>query len=130
MYRSFGFLKDNPAIVGLFLFNDVWQPVDHVIQWAMKLSSRRNEYGAGISLAFSMTHLDQFALKLGYKNELARALIKLQIKNLSEMDADWLYSAYNHSHPILAERLRALGYNPSEDIVQDKKDKAENEKIE
>jgi len=26
------------------------------------------------------------------------------------MDADWLYSAYNHSHPILTERLRALDY--------------------
>jgi STE24 endopeptidase len=69
-------------------------------------------------------------LKLGYKNELARALIKLQIKNLSEMDADWLYSAYNHSHPILAERLRALGYNPSEDVAQEKNEKKDNERVE
>jgi STE24 endopeptidase len=54
--------------------------------------------------------VDQFALKLGYKDELAKALIKLQVKNLSAMDADWLYSAYTYSHPILIERLRALGY--------------------
>ena len=60
--------------------------------------------------------LDQFALKLGYKDDLARALIKLQVKNLAAMDADWLYSAYNHSHPILVERLRAIGYKGGEDI--------------
>jgi STE24 endopeptidase len=57
-------------------------------------------------------------LNLGYKNELARALIKLQVKNLSAMDADWLYSAYNHSHPILVERLRALSYKGGEDVVE------------
>ena len=58
----------------------------------------------------SISKTDQFAFNLGYKDELARALIRLQVKNLSAMDADWLYSAYNHSHPILVERLRALGY--------------------
>ena len=56
---------------------------------------------------------DQFAMNLGYKEELSKALIKLQVKNLSAMDADWLYSAYNHSHPILTERLRALEYSGS-----------------
>ena len=73
-------------------------------------------------------HLDQFAYKLGYKDELARALIRLQIKNLSAMDTDWLYSAYNHSHPILVERLRALGYKGGENIFKDEKN--ENDKIE
>ena len=34
------------------------------------------------------------------------------------MDADWLYSAYHHSHPILVERLRALGYKGGEDILK------------
>jgi STE24 endopeptidase len=58
-------------------------------------------------------------LNLGYKDELARALIRLQVKNLSAMDADWLYSAYNHSHPILVERLRALGYKGGDIIFKD-----------
>jgi STE24 endopeptidase len=44
------------------------------------------------------------------------------------MDADWLYSAYNHSHPILVERLRALGYKGGENIFKD--EKHENDKIE
>ena len=48
MYHSFGFIRDQPAIAGFFLFNDIWQPVDHVIKWVMQISSRRNEYGAGI----------------------------------------------------------------------------------
>ena len=84
----------------------------------MQISSRRNEYGAGTILSRTTTDSDQFALSLGYKDELARALIKLQVKNLSAMDADWLYSAYNHSHPILVERLRALGYKGGEDILK------------
>jgi STE24 endopeptidase len=62
---------------------------------------------------------------LGYKDDLARALIKLQVKNLSAMDADWLYSAYNHSHPILVERLRALEYEGGEPILTDENSKKE-----
>jgi STE24 endopeptidase len=70
---------------------------------------------------------DKFALDLGYKDDLARALIKLQVKNLSAMDADWLYSAYNHSHPILVERLRALGYKGGENILKDEKKEEAND---
>jgi STE24 endopeptidase len=47
LYRSFGFFSEKPVLVGLLLFNDVWQPVDHVIKWAMQTISRRNEYSAG-----------------------------------------------------------------------------------
>ena len=54
---------------------------------------------------------DEFATKLGYSKELAKSLIKLQIQNLSTMDADWLYSSYHYSHPILPERLGALGWH-------------------
>lgn len=53
---------------------------------------------------------DKFALDLGYKQELAKSLIKLQVQNLSTMDADWMYATYHYSHPILAERLNALGW--------------------
>jgi STE24 endopeptidase len=38
-------------------------------------------------------------------------LIKLQIQNLSTMDADWMYATYHFSHPILPERLGALGWH-------------------
>jgi STE24 endopeptidase len=52
-------------------------------------------------------------VKLGYQKELAKSLIKLQIQNLSTMDADWLYASYHYSHPILPERLGALGWSTS-----------------
>lgn len=53
---------------------------------------------------------DEFAVKLGYSKDLASSLIKLQIQNLSTMNADWMYASYHFSHPILPERLGALGY--------------------
>jgi STE24 endopeptidase len=47
MYKSFGF-SDKPALIGFLLFNDLWQPIDHVIKLGMQILSRRNEYSAGI----------------------------------------------------------------------------------
>lgn len=73
--------------------------MDTVIKLLMNILSRSYEFQA-----------DDFAKKLGYKTELARSLIKLQIQNLSTMDADWMYASYHFSHPILSERLGALGW--------------------
>lgn len=125
MYRSFGFANEQPVLIGLMLFSYVWKPIDHTIKWMMQINSRRNEYGAGTPSWRNLADVDKFALDLGYKDDLARALIKLQVKNLSAMDADWLYSAYNHSHPILVERLRALGYKGGENILEDKKEEVD-----
>lgn len=49
-------------------------------------------------------------MNLGYSQELSQSLLKLQIQNLSTMDADWIYASYHYSHPILPERLKALGW--------------------
>ena len=57
---------------------------------------------------------------MGYSKDLTRSLIKLQIENLSTMDADWMYSSYHYSHPILPERLGALGWK-SEKTEADRK---------
>ncbi len=38
------------------------------------------------------------------------------------MDADALYSAYNYSHPILPERLKALGYYGEKKSAQGEKE--------
>lgn len=54
--------------------------------------------------------LDDFAKSLGYSEKLAQSLLKLQIQNLSTMDADPIYASYHYSHPILTERLGALGW--------------------
>jgi STE24 endopeptidase len=59
-------------------------------------------------LIFSLS--DAFAADLGQSKLLAQSLLKLQIQNLSTMDADWMYASYHYSHPILTERLAALGW--------------------
>lgn len=98
LYRSFGF-STQPAMIGFMLFNDIFNPVECVMQFAQNLLSRKNEYEA-----------DAFAKEQGYSEDLCVALIKMLSENLSTMDADWVYSSYHHSHPILSERLGALGY--------------------
>jgi len=70
-----------------------------------------------------MNVLDQFALDLGYKDDLAKALINLQLQNLSSMDADWMYSSYHYSHPILTERLKALGWTSKNSKVLKEEEK-------
>jgi len=37
------------------------------------------------------------------------------------MDADWMYSAYHYSHPILTERLKAVGWTSEHKVSQDAK---------
>lgn len=72
-----------------------------------------------------MLHTDHFAVSLGYAPHLGRSLIKLQIQNLSSMDADPLYSSFHHSHPILTERLKAMRWSEireHEDKEKDEKD--------
>ena len=99
LYSAFGFTKEQPIIIGFMLFNEVLAPTDAVLKLAMNVLSRRFEFQA-----------DKFGKDLGYAEKLAQSLIKLQIQNLSAMDADWMYSAYTYSHPILTERLGALGW--------------------
>jgi STE24 endopeptidase len=120
LYESFGFYKEHPIIIGFVLFSDALAPMDTVVKLLMNILSRKFEFEAGSSLPFHilLPHrltcpLDEFAVKLGYQKELAKSLIKLQVQNLSTMDADWLYASYHYSHPILPERLGALGWSTS-----------------
>lgn len=83
--------------------------MDTVIKLLMNILSRKYEFEA-----------DAFAKSLGYSSELARSLIKLQIQNLTTMEADWMYATYNFSHPILAERLGAIGWIDEKAVVSDK----------
>jgi STE24 endopeptidase len=107
LYQDFGFKTEFPIIIGFILFSDALAPMDTVIKLLMNILSRSYEFQA-----------DDFAKKLGYKTELAKSLIKLQIQNLSTMDADWMYASYHFSHPILSERLGALGWYGSEKVEQ------------
>ncbi|KTB17557.1 CAAX prenyl protease 1 [Nakaseomyces glabratus] len=98
------YTPDFPIIIGFMLFNDLLTPMECGMNFVMSLISRLHEYQA-----------DAYAKALGYTQNLGRALINLQIKNLSTMDVDPLYSSYHYSHPTLAERLTAI------DFVNEKK---------
>ena len=113
LYADFGFHQQHPIIIGFLLFSDILGPMDTVIKLLMNILSRRYEFQA-----------DAFAQRLGYSSELARSLIKLQIQNLSTMDADWAFATYHFSHPILSERLKALNWQPTEkvEVKKDEKD--------
>ena len=101
----------NPIIIGFILFSDALAPMDAIVKLLMNVLSRKFEFEA-----------DEFATNLGFQQELARSLIKLQVQNLSTMDADWMYASYHFSHPILSERLGALGwYADSKTVVSDSK---------
>ncbi|KAH7358887.1 CAAX prenyl protease [Plectosphaerella cucumerina] len=106
LYADFGFLFEHPIVIGFILFSDALSPMDTVVKLLMNVLSRKYEFQA-----------DAFARNLGYSTELAKSLIKLQIQNLSTMDADWLYATYHFSHPHLSERLKALDWTSSEKVA-------------
>ncbi|RKF76496.1 CAAX prenyl protease 1 [Golovinomyces cichoracearum] len=109
LYQSFGFRDEYPIIIGFILFSDALAPMDTFIKLLMNILSRRYEFQA-----------DSFAKGLGYSTDLARSLIKLQVQNLSTMDADWIYASYHFSHPILTERLSAIGWYGDKKIENEK----------
>lgn len=107
LYRMFGFVTDErPIIVGLILIcNYILSAYNALISFAVTVLSRRFEYEA-----------DAFAVQLGHAEPLGRALKKLNADNLGFPVYDWLYSAWNHSHPSLLHRLARLsdGEEPKE----------------
>ncbi|CUM65085.1 uncharacterized protein PRCAT00002709001 [Priceomyces carsonii] len=111
LYKSFGFRDVQPTFIGFLLANDLFQPLDAIVQFGMKMITRKNEYEA-----------DSHAKNCGYEGELAEALIKLNKENLGSMNADWLYSSYHHTHPLLPERLAALHYVSKHKISEPEKD--------
>ncbi|CAM1507926.1 Fc.00g047740.m01.CDS01 [Cosmosporella sp. VM-42] len=119
LYSAFGFFTEHPIIIGFLLFSDALSPMDLVVQLGMNIITRKFEFQA-----------DAFAKQLGYPELLARSLLKLQIQNLSTMDADWVYASYHFSHPHLTERLKALGWKGSEAITEGVADKVEKEEEE
>ncbi|XP_063226275.1 CAAX prenyl protease 1 homolog isoform X2 [Bacillus rossius redtenbacheri] len=98
LYRAFGFVDVQPIIIGLLvILQFIFSPYNAVLSFLMTILSRRFEFQA-----------DAFAAKLNKAAYLRKALIKLNLDNLSFPVFDWLYSSWHHSHPPLLERLQAL----------------------
>lgn len=96
-YAAFGFTNDQPVIIGLALMMMMLTPYNEIQSFMSTYMTRLFEYQA-----------DAFAKKKGYAEKLKSALVKLNIDNLGFPVYDELYSQFNHSHPTLIQRLKAL----------------------
>lgn len=83
--------------IGLIAFGILYSPISIITGLAMNIFSRKNEYQAD---AFAATHFSG--------DELASALKKLSVNNLSNLRPHPLYVFFHYSHPTLLQRLAAL----------------------
>ena len=83
--------------IGLVAFGILYSPISLVTGLVMNIFSRKNEYEA-----------DAFAAKYFNGNELASALKKLSVKNLSNLRPHPVFVFFHYSHPTLLQRLQAL----------------------
>jgi STE24 endopeptidase len=106
--------RNPPTIVAFLLFQMILTPIEAVVSIGMNAVSRKFEFEAD---RFAVDLEDRVRATGGEKeaegmadmgDRLGRALISLHVKNLSTVWVDWMYSAYHHSHPTLAERLKGL----------------------
>jgi STE24 endopeptidase len=95
---SFALGAKEPSFhMGLLAFALLYSPVSFIIDIITNLFSRKFEYQA-----------DDFA-KINYSsNKLIDALIKLSVKNLSNLRPHPLYVFFNYSHPTLLQRMEKL----------------------
>ncbi len=90
---------DQPSFhLGLIAFGIIFSPVSTILGLGSAILSRSHEFQAD---AFAAAHSD--ARKLG------SALIKLSVKNLSNLTPHPAYVFFHYSHPPLLERLKHLG---------------------
>ncbi|KAF7412405.1 hypothetical protein HZH66_001301 [Vespula vulgaris] len=98
MYVGFGFEDSQPILIGFIIVTKyILFPLNTIMQFISVVIMRRFEFQA-----------DKLAVKLGYSESLKKALIKLQKDNLQYPLYDKLYSAWNHSHPPILQRLSAI----------------------
>ena len=79
--------------MGLLAFGLLYSPVSTVTGLMGNILSRKNEYQA-----------DDFAKKFGFGKQLIKGLIKLSVKNLSNLTPHWFYVFIVYSHPTLLQR--------------------------
>jgi STE24 endopeptidase len=48
LYQSFGFVKEQPIMIGFLLFSDALAPMDAVVKLLMNVLSRKFEFEAGM----------------------------------------------------------------------------------
>jgi STE24 endopeptidase len=109
MLFLFSLVVDNPELsealgaesssfhLGLIVFGILYSPLSLLIGLATNYVSRRNEFAAD---RFVKDHYDPKVL--------AGALIKLSVRNLSNMIPHPIFVVFHYSHPPLLQRLEKL----------------------
>ena len=93
---SFGFQYESNFLY-LFIFANLYTPINFGLQFATMYLTRKFEYEA-----------DAYAVTYGHGKALKKGLVSLFKRNKAPLVADPFYSALNHSHPTLVERLQAI----------------------
>merc|ERR1711920_392417 len=89
IYKAFGF-KEMIPIIGFELIGKLFVPIAALQKFLMNWHTRVCEYQA-----------DEFAVKLGYGEQLKSGLLVLSEENKKEMNPDWLFATLNYSHPAM-----------------------------
>jgi STE24 endopeptidase len=84
LFASFGFTNSTPTLVGYFQFEYLYLPISKTAGFLRNTVSRYYEF---------LTNA--LACDLGCAASLSSGLFKLQLKNLGNMNPDWLYSMYH-----------------------------------
>lgn len=96
--RALGSQSSTPVFhLALITFGILYSPISIILGLALNTMSRKNEYEA-----------DAFAATNYNAAELANALKKLSVKNLSNLTPHPVYVFFYYSHPPLLQRLHAL----------------------
>ncbi|MEZ5830771.1 MAG: M48 family metallopeptidase [Dongiaceae bacterium] len=99
-YQGFGLdpaIATEMPVAGLLLFLLLLPLVSKWFRIIPSYVSRRHEFEA-----------DAYATRHSKAGDLASALVKLQRDNAATLTPDPLYSAFNHSHPTIAQRIARL----------------------
>lgn len=98
VYEAVGFYESKPILVGILItLQYVTMPYNVLMTFTLISWSRTFEYEA-----------DRFAVHLGMKSALQRALIKIYVVSFQFPVLDPLYSQHNFHHPSLFERIQHL----------------------
>ncbi|MCT4615378.1 MAG: M48 family metallopeptidase [Marinifilaceae bacterium] len=89
--------------LGFLVFGILYSPVSQILSLITTVFSRIFEFQA-----------DAYADKYTSAQDLGRALIKLSVSSLSNLNPHRYYVFFNYSHPTLMERLKAMDYKKEE----------------
>jgi len=89
--------KETSFYMGLIAFGLLFSPISFITGIFSNILSRRYEYQA-----------DEFAKNHGLGKKLIDSLIKLSVKNLSNLTPHPVYVFFHYSHPTLLQRKRVI----------------------